>query len=950
LLVAAFAALSLSTADPTLKKIFDSFHWTIAFLGATTISWMAVRFADADDQATLRWFAYALTCYTIGQVVWDVQVAVKQDPFRGPSDALFALLGPLISVGLFRDLYTRVLPTQRHSSLLDIICLTVASSAVTVTIFLGHRIENPIELFLLMGYPILLTGTAATCLVVVLSVPMRPAIGFVLMLTGLVWHATISLQWNLLSLDHKVTDGTLYDVTFSVTVLLISGGALLWNRERSETIGWNHLCSSALRMLPLLTVVAASMALVLAWNTSGISPAIRVYDGVAAAIVVVAASVRQILQLDETERRLRAEQALSASEERFRVTLDLFPVPAGITGMDSSRLAYVNAAFSELFGRSMEELIGNTALEMGLWVNPEDRSRILETLKQDRSFVAVEVSMRARDGRILPILLSCAIVEFGDEEYVAFSMTDISRRKATEEAIRISEERRKMIFDEAVDGILIATEETQFVDINATGAQMFGYSREEFLRLQLTDLVAPVHLDRLVSEYEKLRLQGGSQGEWMLVRRDGSTFWAEVKAKVLPDGMSQAIIRDLTELKQAEATTKALEAHLRHSQKMEAIGTLAAGIAHDFNNVLAAIRGNADLAIEDVIAGVPPMDSLDEIRKAGRRATDLVQRILAFSRRQEEPQELLSLGSAVEEIVKMLRATLPADVEIQMSIASDVPAIVGDPTQIHQVLVNLCTNSWQAMSGRPGRIEVRIRAVNIDGGALDLAEGEYACLEVEDTGCGIPLNVMDRIFEPFYTTKDVGQGTGLGLAVVHSIVKSHRGAIVVESTVGKGSTFRAYFPSAQTRAIIPSNIPLPRMGDSTPRSGIHVVYVDDDEALVYLVRRVLTRRGVRVTAFESSVQAMNELRVGGLRPDVLVTDLNMPAMSGFELAQEVLLAQPRLPVILTSGYVSDEMEQRAEKLGIHRVLYKPTSPDELCGEIMSLLAELEPQAIAHAET
>jgi len=389
-------------------------------------------------------------------------------------------------------------------------------------------------------------------------------------------------------------------------------------------------------------------------------------------------------------------------------------------------------------------------------------------------------------------------------------------------------------------------------------------------------------------------------------------------------------ILDVTERKQAEEQREALEAQLRRAQKMDAVGTLAGGIAHDFNNILSAIVGNVELARQDVGTGHPALESLDEIRKASRRAKDLVNRILAFSREQPQPQHAIALSPVVEEAVKLLRATLPAGIELAVSLAADTPEVLADPTQIHQVIVNLGANAWQAMEqGKPGRIEIRVEGIAVGDAAArrGLQPGRYAHLSVQDSGHGMDAATQERIFEPFFTTKDVGSGTGLGLSVVHGIVEGHKGAILVESEPGHGTTFHLYFPAAA--ACANDDAAEPEAAAPQEGRGQHVLYLDDEESLVLLVTRMLERLGYRVSGFTVAKQALDAVRADPGQFDLVVTDYNMPGMSGLDVADELLRIRPDLPVAVTSGYISDDLRQKAGKSGVRHLVYKPNTVEEL---------------------
>jgi len=434
----------------------------------------------------------------------------------------------------------------------------------------------------------------------------------------------------------------------------------------------------------------------------------------------------------------------------------------------------------------------------------------------------------------------------------------------------------------------------------------------------------------------------GQPGTVIGLRADGGEFPVEAtiaRAKVNGTTQFTVMMRDISERKRAEETKSQLEAQLRESQKMEAIGTLAGGIAHDFNNILGAIMGNVALARKGVGADDRALVSLEEINKAGERAKRLVQQILAFSRRQ--PQEMVDqpLRPLVEEVVKLLRAILPAGVEIATACAAHPLYVRADATQIEQVLLNLCTNAWHAMEGRAGRIEIRLDEVVLDAAAAGslpgLQPGRHARLGISDNGKGMDAATQARIFEPFFTTKALGHGTGLGLAVVHGIVKAHLGAITIHSALGEGATFQLYFPAVA--APHAEALPEPAAPDPARGSGQHVLYVDDDEAMVFLVIRMLEGLGYRVSGYGRAEAALAAVRAHPGDFDLAVTDFNMPGLSGLEVAQELARIRADLPVVITSGYITEELSAAARAAGVRHLVYKPNTVDELSGTIQRLL-------------
>ena len=406
---------------------------------------------------------------------------------------------------------------------------------------------------------------------------------------------------------------------------------------------------------------------------------------------------------------------------------------------------------------------------------------------------------------------------------------------------------------------------------------------------------------------------------------------------------------DITERKRAEAAHAELEAQLRESQKMEAIGTLAGGIAHDFNNIIAAILGNAELARQDLRANPLVLESLEEIRKAGARARDLVQQILSFSRRQPTERKQTALAPIVEESVRLLRATLPARLTLDVHCEAEVPAVLADATQIEQVLINLATNAMQAMRGAPGRIGIRLDTVMLDTALADAHPalgamharhpGRTPRLAVTDDGPGMDAATLERIFEPFFTTKPVNEGTGLGLAVVHGIVKAHEGAIAVDSAPGKGTTFTLYLPAAGAQAGAPAS----DQGAAAaapplrPGGGRHILYLDDDESLVFLVQRLLERRGYRVSGYIDQGEALAALRADAHLFDLVVSDYNMPGMSGLDVARAVRTIRADLPVAVASGFIDEALRAQAGAAGVRELIFKASTVDDFCAVVQRLL-------------
>jgi CheY-like chemotaxis protein len=345
------------------------------------------------------------------------------------------------------------------------------------------------------------------------------------------------------------------------------------------------------------------------------------------------------------------------------------------------------------------------------------------------------------------------------------------------------------------------------------------------------------------------------------------------------------------------------------------------------------IIGNVELARQDVGPDHPALVSLEEIGKASRRAKDLVQQILAFSRHQKIERKATALAPVVRESARLLRAGLPAKVSLKVNCESNSPAVLADAMQISQILLNLCGNALHAVQDqeRSGAIEIRLQAHAQREARGGLLPGRYACLTVRDNGAGMDAATRARIFEPFFTTKQVGEGTGLGLAVVFSIVQAHEATIEVESTPGQGSAFHIYFPAAETQVAADTAAATPAA--PIDGKGKHILYVDDEEGIILLMQRLLERQGYRVSAYTDPREALAAVRADAAQFDLVVTDYNMPHMSGLELAQALREIRADLPVVLTSGYLTEELRAAAPAAGIRELIYKPNSVDELCAAV-----------------
>ncbi len=373
-----------------------------------------------------------------------------------------------------------------------------------------------------------------------------------------------------------------------------------------------------------------------------------------------------------------------------------------------------------------------------------------------------------------------------------------------------------------------------------------------------------------------------------------------------------------------------LERQLNQVQKMQAIGTLAGGIAHDFNNILYSILGNTDLTLDDVPKDSPAYENLQEVMKAGRRATDLVSQILAFSKQNERERAPLQLQSMIKGALKFIRGSLPSTIEIRQNVDPRCGTILAQPSQIHQVIVNLCTNAYHAMRAQGGVLEVAVSEVVLDEGFVashpGRKPGRYAKLVVRDTGHGMDAVTLDRVFEPYFSTKEREVGVGLGLATVYGIVSNHDGLIEVTSALARGTTVNVYFPLVEEKKAPPKQAP---RASTSPDRRRRVLFVDDEAAIVRMACRVLERRGFEVLAFSDSLEAYESFAADPTGFDVVITDQTMPHLTGTQLAKKILELRPDMPVVLSTGFSEDLDEQTVKAFGIQQFVMKPIVPKEL---------------------
>ncbi|WP_339136419.1 MAG: MASE3 domain-containing protein [Candidatus Electrothrix sp. GW3-4] len=517
------------------------------------------------------------------------------------------------------------------------------------------------------------------------------------------------------------------------------------------------------------------------------------------------------------------------------------------------------------------------------------------------------------------------------------------QRKEMEDALSRSEFEYRSLFNDALDMIHIVDEQKRITSVNPVEVKTLGYSEDELIGMPLINLIDPIYKGKTAEALEEIFTTGKciKNYETVLLSKDKKQIDVEVSAvPQLDQGQvvsARAIMRNITDRKREEREKKKLENQLRHSQKMEAVGTLAGGIAHDFNNILGPIFGYTELALD-----VLPEDDrvtlwLKEVLRASHRARELVRQILTISRRADQDVQPLRIQLLIKEALKLLRFSVPSNIEIRQDLGPDCEAVLADPTRIHQVIMNLCTNAYHAMRQTGGVLEVSLQQVILAqedvANKMPLQPGSCLQLTVQDTGSGIPKELMEKIFEPYFTTKAQGEGTGLGLAVVQSIVMDFGGAITVSSEPGKGTTFQVYLP------VLPTGEEKVRPEESAPlpRGTERILIVDDDQELVLMNQRLLETLGYQAMAYADSFEALAAFQQQPDRVDLVLTDMTMPKMTGDELTQRLLALRPDLPVIICTGFSELIDEDKAQELGARALMMKPLTKKELACAVRQVL-------------
>ncbi len=648
---------------------------------------------------------------------------------------------------------------------------------------------------------------------------------------------------------------------------------------------------------------------------------------------------------DITEQK-ESQRKLLENENKMRLIVEGTPNLFFYTQDTEPKLIYISPSVETITGRSREEWFSRK--DWFLTKNPSNekvRALTWKHLGGEITKGPMYAEIEHADGHNI-ILEIYENPIFEDDKVVGLQGVahDISQRITAENALKESEKNFRLLFENSPLGTYVATPNGTIVDGNNALLEILGSPSLEATKqinvLTFPPLVSVGYADyfkKCVKEKKTLFFELSYKTKW------GKEIFMSSYVVPLINEMGNVekvytIMEDITKRKKAEAEKMQLETQLRRSQKMETIGTLAGGIAHDFNNILAPILGFTELAMLKIEASSPIANDLKQVLNGVKRAKGLVEQILLFSKQSEKERKPLRLQALINEALKLIRPSIPATVDIQLSLDETCPPVNADATQIHQVVVNLCTNAWQAMEESGGILRIELEQIILDDPVAklnhNLVPGSYACLSIRDTGPGMTAEVVERIFEPFFTTKAVDKGTGLGLSVVHGIVHSHKGDIQVETESGKGTTFHIYLPLVH-KEITEESREITEIQGGTES----ILIVDDEPAIAQMVQTMLTNFGYKADVFKTATDAIDSFKKNPDRYDMAISDLTMPHMTGLDLADHLHSIKPTLPVIIMTGFGDNLTKASQEHYGVKRVLSKPVSVIELATATRLILDE-----------
>jgi len=634
---------------------------------------------------------------------------------------------------------------------------------------------------------------------------------------------------------------------------------------------------------------------------------------------------------DQRAAQSKTPEDFSHGKTKFSASI-FINSPIGIYIVQDEKFRFVNPEFQKITGYREDELLGTESQRM---VFPEDWNMVRENavkMLKGESYSPYVYRAVHKKGEIRCAIETVTSIQYDGKRATLGYFMDNTRLKRTEQALRQSEAQKQAILDGITTSLIYFNEDKEILWANNAAANSVNKTPEEIIGRTCHELCTD--LKSLCDNCPAEKAFRTRTTEQTIIHSPDGKIWNTKAEPVFDDKKNLTgvikIAHDITEKSR-------LADQLKHAQKMESLGTLAGGVAHDFNNILSIIMNYAQIALFQIPeTHNEALQSIDHIKTASRRAKDMVDQILSFSRQTEIEKKPVKVQLIIESALEFIRASLPSTVEIVQNIDTETSTIMGDSTQIQQIIMNLCTNAHHAMGAKGGLLEVTLSRVeanrNRDPALAELKPGHYLLLCISDTGCGMNDATVKRIFDPYFTTKEKGTGTGMGLAVVHGIVKNHGGTIRVYSEPGKGSTFHVYLPMIQSEAK-----PAAKAIESFPRGIDRILFVDDEEEITVSGKKILELLGYEVTASTNPVEALETYRANPDNFDLVITDMGMPIMTGEMLAKELMNIRPDLPIILCTGYSEELSEKRAKELGIKKFAMKPLEIRDLANTVRKVL-------------
>jgi PAS domain S-box-containing protein len=592
----------------------------------------------------------------------------------------------------------------------------------------------------------------------------------------------------------------------------------------------------------------------------------------------------------------------------------------------NGHILYANPHACKIYGYTLEEFVTISLFDIDPAITRDIWPNLWQNICEKSVLVFEGVNIR-KDGTVFPVEVDVYLLEADGQKTTGAFMRDISDRKMVEEAAQLTQ----FIYDKVSVAILHGREDGKILNANEQACKFYGYTKNELCNLTIFDIEACQSEVQIMKKWDKTHEENVLTFETEHKHKDGTILPVEVTANSLVhEGTKYSItfVKDISAKKQEEMQKAKVNEHLQHVQRLDSLGTLAGGIAHDFNNILSAIFGYTELTKLSCLDNEKVQHYLDQLHSASLRAKNLVQQILNFSRQSGSEMHPIDISRVVNEALNLIRATVPTTIEISKNVPSDLGVVIANETQLHQIVMNLCTNAYHAIKEESGSIDVDLITTTIsakDGiNYPDLDPGEYLKLIITDTGSGIPAEIMPNIFDPYFTTKVPGEGTGLGLSTVHGIVKNHGGSIRVYSEQNRGTSFQIFLPIVESR---PEETDY--SAEHLPHGTETILFVDDERLLLEIGKELLESLGYRVETRASSIDAFEAFRVNPAKYNLIVSDMTMPKMSGEQLAVKIKAIKPNAPIILCTGFSTRLNSEKLMKIGIAKVLMKPVTINEL---------------------